>query len=58
MAEPFAIATQDPRFDPQEPVKVNGYLFVPANPERAISFAINDAVVNGRIVRPCEGDDT
>ena len=31
MAEPvFSISTPDPRFDPVKPLKVNGYLFIPA----------------------------
>ncbi|TXH10357.1 MAG: hypothetical protein E6R03_15595 [Hyphomicrobiaceae bacterium] len=30
MAEPFALTTADPRFDPKERVTVNGFEYVPA----------------------------
>lgn len=31
MPEPFSLTTGDPAFDPRRPIKVNGYLFVPAD---------------------------
>ncbi|MBK6800320.1 MAG: hypothetical protein IPG83_02215 [Novosphingobium sp.] len=31
MTEPFALQTADARFDPREPVRVNGFLYVPAD---------------------------
>ena len=30
MSDPFHLTTTDPRFDPDKPVRVNGYLFLPA----------------------------
>jgi hypothetical protein len=29
LAAPFALLTGDPLFDPRQPVKVNGYLYLP-----------------------------
>lgn len=31
MSAPFALQTADARFNPREPIKVNGYLYHPAN---------------------------
>lgn len=31
MADPFSLTTADPRFDPSEPVTINGYLYAPVN---------------------------
>jgi hypothetical protein len=31
MPEPFALLTADPRFNPNEPVTVNGFLYQPAS---------------------------
>lgn len=31
MAEPFRLTTADARFDPRQPVTVNGYLYLPAD---------------------------
>lgn len=31
MADPFALKTADARFNPNEPVTVNGFLYVPAD---------------------------
>ena len=31
MAEPFALQTADARFDPRQPVRVNGFLYHPVN---------------------------
>lgn len=36
MNAPFAISTADPRFDPRKPVTINGYPFLPAEPEMAV----------------------
>lgn len=30
MLDPFALKTADPRFNPSDPVTVNGYLYIPA----------------------------
>lgn len=35
MTAPFALSTGDPRFDPREPVTINGYLYIPADAVRA-----------------------
>ena len=31
MTEPFRLTTSDARFDPRQPVTVNGYLYLPAD---------------------------
>lgn len=31
MAAPLSLSTGDPRFDPREPVTINGYLYLPAD---------------------------
>ena len=31
MTEPFRLTTADARFDPRQPVRVNGFLYHPAN---------------------------
>lgn len=35
MPDPFRISVADPRFDPHQPVTVNGYLYLPAEAQRA-----------------------
>ena len=41
----FSITTPDPRFDPNEPVRVNGYLYLPAAEAPGVGFAIAMAVI-------------
>lgn len=34
MTDPFRLTTGDPRFDPDKPITVNGYLYLPPSERR------------------------
>lgn len=40
MTQFFALSTGDTRFDPMQPVTVNGYVFVPAPVRRGVTFGM------------------
>ncbi len=47
MTEPFALQTADARFDPREPVRVNGFLYVPADARQPPKVAKPDFAALG-----------